>query len=479
MVQLKRTIAILLAVITLLAVLPITALGGVKDSRGARISTLPVPTLVTGAETAEDELSEDVYRLYYTNADYITENYSGLIIPMQISKKGKLFIEYAIESLGAECYVEVYTDSSLQTCIGSEYITTDNFEGTLEFQAPKTGTYYVVFFSSAYAEYYNEIVFLPYVVSNQNRTLSSGKWAAATYNEYYTYYKISVTDTRKLVTVYSDSDNIDIFLLDSKKNSKQEYSTTLNKGNKYRASYSLTKGTYYICTQGTYDDYYRIKYTQAAYPTLTINKYSTFSQADGDMNLYYKFKAARSGYVTIKTKNFSGYITLCNSSIKAISKKCYVENGNVIFGVTKGTTYYVRINDYSGTTSSIGFTNAGITDKSGSTRAKSRSIYTGNTYKGYISAGKNVNDWYKFKLGSPKYWAINLNLNMNEYAKVRVYDRNGKIVSTYTYWNKKCTVYSTNKWAAGTYYICISRNSTKDSGYYSMNIKLSNSFIGG
>lgn len=472
MIHLKRTIAIFLAVICVMSILPISALGGVKDAKGSRTTSIEVPTLVTGSENISG------YDLYYTNADYITSSYSGVILPVTLKKAGIFCVDYEVTQLDEYCYVELYKDANLSSFIDGGYIY-DSPSGTLEFSIDTAGTYYIVFYSSSVYSFYNEISFWPYVISNQNRTLTAGKWAIASYNPNGTYYKFTVSNSRKLVTVYSNSKDVTIFLTDSKKNPKQEYVTYLDSDNNYRASYSLATGTYYICASGPYNDCYKIKQSQVAYPTLTLGKYRTFSQADGDMNMYFKFKATESGYASIKTKNFSGYITLCNSSFKAVSNKTYVNSGDkLVFGVKKGVTYYLRINDFSGNTSSIAVTNKKINDRSGSKKSSARSIYVGNKYYGSLPAATNQYDWYKFKLGSSKHWAIDFTGFVHGGAKVYLYKSNGTLISTHTYYDGNAMLYSTTKYPKGTYYLRISRNTTKASGYYSIKIRTSNNYLG-
>ena len=482
MVQLKRTIAILLAVITLLAVLPITALGGVTDPNGNTVSSINILTKAKGTETVKE------YTVNYTNYDRISvdDTSAGVVIPVTANHAGTLFIKYRIDTLGSSsCTVRLYKDSSFQTSIDYFYLYPDKLDGTAELTVPKKGTYYLVFYSysSTYTTpYTNKINFKPYIIGNHNRTLTANTWAAATYNSEYTYYKIVVPKLR-VVTLQTNSDKINISLTDSKKVLKQDYDTTLDADNGFKASYALTKGTYYIRTRGSsVDTYYKIRYTLSGYPTLTAGKYTKFSQACGKMNMYVKFKATASGYATIKTsKGFYGYLTLCNSSMKAISPQVYVSSSGsdkAIFGVTKGTTYYVRINDNSGMTSSITFTNKAVADKSGSTRAKAKAIYTGNTYKGYIAAAKNVKDWYKFTLSSPKYWAIDFKGYVNDDFTVSVYNSNGKLLSSHYYYGGDRRLYSYDDYPKGTYYVCIARKTTKDSGYYSINLKTANKCLG-
>ena len=465
----KRAIAILLVIISLITIFPITAFGGVTNSSGNKVSSISLTTKRTGSESVKS------YTLKYTNADFINDSYAGVVIPVKASNSGRLFIDYKIKTLGANVTVELYKESSLQTCVDYEYLDASELEGELEFKVPKNGTYYLAFYSysSEYSDPYKVNVTLkPYIIGDKSRTMTEDTWSYAySYGEK-TYFKFTLSKTR-IVTIYSGSYDVSVTLTNSKKKALQDYSTYLDKDNNYRTSYTLNKGTYYICTTGNYD-VYKLKYKTSAIPTLTASEYKKFYQANGELNMYVKFKATASGYVTIKGKNFSGYVTLCNENREAISSKVYMyskDGDTAVFGVTKGKTYYLRLNnnnDYG----SIRFTNTKITDNSGSKKSKAKSMKIGDTYKGYIAAGSETKDWYKFNLSSSKYFSLDIDGAVCDAFKVTIYDKDGKELRTLTYYGDKAQIYTYNK-VKGTFYVRVSRANKKSSGYYSLKVRTS------
>lgn len=192
-------------------------------------------------------------------------------------------------------------------------------------------------------------------------------------------------------------------------------------------------------------------------------------QKDAQTN-YFKYKAIKTGYLRVEGDTSSSRVALCNSSKKALSGDTYFSKFPT-YGVTKGKTYYIRIQSGS---SSLGYrfkiNNAGISEKSGKTRAKAVNVKKGKTVKGTIQAGSSQADWYKFKLTGKKKVTISLTTGSNDALKVIVY-KGGKQVgngSRTIYNNAEGKLYSTTKWSKGTYYIQIKRANSKSSGYYTL-----------
>ena len=475
--KMKKAIALIIAIITIVSILPITAFGAVTTSSGTRISSITPPIKVTGSETVKS------YTVNYTNTDYIKamNDYAGLVVTIKASKAGVLFMDYDIKKLGENASIEIFKESTLETSIDYEYLSTENLKGTFKFNIPQSGTYYLVFYSyaSEYTDpYTNNFVIKPYIISNQNRIMEEDTWSMASYNENKTYFKFTLSSTR-VVTLYSGSTDLSVTLTDSKKKPLQDYSTYLDNDNNHRTSYTLGKGSYYFCTTGYYGDSYKLKYKTTSIPSLTIGEYKKVYQANGDLNMYVKFKATASGYIRIKTKNYSGYITLCNAERDSRSPKVYVDSVYdelpPAFGVTKGKTYYLRLNNFNDYTS-ICVTNTKVTDQSGSSKSRAKTMSVGETYKGYVSAGSTTKDWFKFNLSSSKYWAIYVKGAANEKLKICLYKKDGTLVNTYYYYGEDAKIYSYGKFK-GTYYISISRGNTKSSGYYSLKLKTSNSSL--
>lgn len=198
-------------------------------------------------------------------------------------------------------------------------------------------------------------------------------------------------------------------------------------------------------------------------------------QKDAQTN-YFKFKATKTGYLRVAgdTATSSYRVALCNSSKKALSGETYFSK-TPTYGVTKGKTYYIKINSNANSKGGYKFKldNVKISEKSGKSRAKAVNIKKGKTVKGTIQAGSGQADWYKFKLTGKKNVTINVTTGSNDALKIIVY-KGGKKVgngSRTIYNNATGKLYSSTKWSKGTYYIKVLRANGKSSGYYSLKWK--------
>lgn len=206
--------------------------------------------------------------------------------------------------------------------------------------------------------------------------------------------------------------------------------------------------------------------------TISNGQMVVVGQKDAQTN-YFKYKAIKTGYLRVEGDTSSSRVAICNSSKKALSGDTYFRQFPT-YGVTKGKTYYIRIQSGS---SSLGYrfkiNNAGISEKSGKSRAKAVNVKRGKTVKGTIQAGSSQADWYKFKLTGKKKVTINLTTGSNDALKVIVY-KGGKQVgngSRTIYNNATGRLYSTTKWSKGTYYIKVQRANKNSSGYYTLKWK--------
>lgn len=247
-------------------------------------------------------------------------------------------------------------------------------------------------------------------------------------------------------------------------------------------------GTYYI---GVYTSIYSSSagqiyagalaalYMNGADRTLTNKTWTVVGQKNSQTN-YLKFKASKSGYVRINTSGLSGTITLMNSG----KSKSYSEaisfsdtyRDEVVFGVKKGTTYYLKVkanSNYDGGYR-IKYANGSISEKSGKTKSKAVTIKKGSTKKGYIYAGSSQADWYKFKLTSSKKVTITVKGGTNDRLKIAVYKGSKRIAGTpQTFWSddESLKLTSNGKFSKGTYYIKVYRGNSKSSGYYTLKWK--------
>ena len=209
--------------------------------------------------------------------------------------------------------------------------------------------------------------------------------------------------------------------------------------------------------------------------TITNKQKVYVGQKDAQTN-YFAFKALSTGYLTVNNEGNAQYydVSLYKSLGAALSGKTRM-NYSPSYGVTKGKTYYIRIDSSSNSEGVYCFsvTNTKISEKSGKSRAKAVNIKKGKTVKGTIQAGSGQADWYKFKLTGKKNVTINVTTGSNDALKIIVY-KGGKKVgngSRTIYNNATGKLYSSTKWSKGTYYIKVLRANGKSSGYYSLKWK--------
>lgn len=253
-------------------------------------------------------------------------------------------------------------------------------------------------------------------------------------------------------------------------------------------------GTYYLAfytnSTTTSKISFDVRYAPKTVSSPKLSKSYWAASTNGGY-VYYKVKASSTGYITVSfPKGYNGnsstyYVKLMNSSksknllknaVKVDSGKSFTTYG----AVPKGT-YYVGIK----TTDKIYQFNLKfnkVTEKSGSTRAKAKSIYKGNTKKGTILAtqtSKNA-DWYKIKING--YQAVNLSLitkTGGSSGGIRLsvfYANKSKSFCSFDYYGYKSgtiSLYTENSGgmlAPGTYYIKVSKYGLGN-GYYQLKWK--------
>lgn len=255
---------------------------------------------------------------------------------------------------------------------------------------------------------------------------------------------------------------------------------------------SLTKaGTYYLKVNSTYFSWSTEAFTNSF--NLTVSEYTMSDKTikSGQTINYYrqtsdkywfKYKAAKTGSLTVKLNaTYGSYITLNNSKKKAISDEEWVSSGyhnnQWTFAVKKGTTYYISVSSISDNEiNGITVKNTAIKEKSGSSRKKAVTLKAKKTVKGTVLYGSKTSDWYKIKVNKKKKVTFTLNGNVSGGIKFIVYNSKGKKIDTYNYIGNKALLsltYGTSygKANAGTYYIRMVRKDKKSSGTYSLKWK--------
>lgn len=256
-------------------------------------------------------------------------------------------------------------------------------------------------------------------------------------------------------------------------------------------AYFQEKGTYYVRfqTPGTY--VFSSQMFNGANRTLKNNTYTTAYSAAYDTfnydskNIYYKYKATKTGYITINMEFIGDYgngtVTLCNSSKKAISSDVYVSssyNDNTVFAVKKGSTYYIKVNS-SSQVYRIKSKITGVTESSGNRKAKAKTLPIGKVRKGVVlSEDKtSLNDWYKFTL--TKATKLNFTVAGNASSgrlRVELTSPNlrGSVsMSISGTGDKQTTELKTTTSSTlpkGTYYIRVYKDDKKASGSYALKV---------
>ena len=248
-------------------------------------------------------------------------------------------------------------------------------------------------------------------------------------------------------------------------------------------------GTYYLefstTLPGTYKTAFSVSYAPAG-GTLKSGTQFFGTSPNGKVS-YYKITAPGTGYMkvtfpsTASTYSPSYSVKLMNSKKKSISgdyQSVYAsKNYTTYFGVGKGT-YYIAVKT-SDPIYGIRTTYNKVTEKSGSTKSKAKSIYKKGTKKGIITASQSSTsgDWYKFKITKSQTvkFSISTLASSNGGLRVSFY----KAGSSYAFGSQSFSSYTPSgtvqpytygygkKLAPGTYYVKVQKYSGGN-GYYKM-----------
>lgn len=239
-----------------------------------------------------------------------------------------------------------------------------------------------------------------------------------------------------------------------------------------------------------------------------FNKTDTVSISDTEAHYvsgkytWIKYRAPKNGYITV-TANFGsrkynksqGYWRLYASNKKtALSESTSnrlsysVGVGNIgskyarqsIFGVKKGTTYYLRVQAYDGVVISCKFKE--VNEKSGKKRSKAPVLKKEKTVTGLILPKDKNKDWYKIKIKKAQNIRVYFDVKTDGKFKLTLCSiigsklRSGK----YGYTTKAREIVfkqhnsitnKNSKMNAGTYYIKVEPVDKYSSGYYKLRWK--------
>lgn len=452
------------------------------------------PTQIT---TGTEDINTIPERTYSYNA---STSYSikggqyvgGSIVPITIPAPGTVYFNFTQnQSISASATIELWSDlnGTKGWSISNPYNTSSLQNKLIKVNVDAAGTYYIVIYTNKYnisKLTTNTISFKTYFVnaaySAPDQVIQSGQILPVVY-DYSTpkYYQINIPKAGHIAI--SSNANLKVEICDSGKGIYFASNTLNPQNNKGTVTYYLNQGLYYIKTTGAYNaDIAAMAYNfyplgSAPYSVTKKNQNVVIYPGDSNNYHYIKYEAPYTGYVTLTPGEGSAYVTLCNSKRKAISSEDRLYGGNAsvttsTYGVKNGTVYYLKVKSgYNPFGLNIKTTK--VSEKSGTSKKKAKTIRSNKTVKGTIRANSNTVDWYKFKVTKKKSVNVWFKGKTNNALKVTVYRSNGKsIISTKintTVNGRKIT--SIGKWPKGTYYLKVERANKKSSGYYTLKWK--------
>lgn len=314
----------------------------------------------------------------------------------------------------------------------------------------------------------------------------------------------------------ADTDGVNVYLCDSFNETTGEFtyyenaSGGLYAGQTYENAagiYAKKGDTYYVYmeTPASNSDNVVVKARAKMYssmyrdlPVYTNTKQYMISSGynkagTGTSDLYYKVVPNKTGLMTVNLKCFTDYHTTGTVTLYNYNKKVKLSNAvqyssasastKAYFGVTKGKTYYLRVQNV-GDTSGYYYPCYGIkygmtayTDRYLPTNSKAKALTKGTKVRTLFTAN-NATGTDTYKIYNPKKQTVKFTVNTQNMRSgnvtVKVY-RNGKQVgATKTiYPNKISSPYTitygttSGKANAGTYYIKLIKGA-KASGQYSI-----------
>lgn len=207
-------------------------------------------------------------------------------------------------------------------------------------------------------------------------------------------------------------------------------------------------------------------------------------------NDYFKYTAKNTG--TLAIVGPSGKVRLCNSKKKPLSKENTIASADeniliksVIYGVKKGTTYWINIKDNNHdlldsetgnhhNAYALEIINDKLSEKSGSSKGSSVSMKNNKDVAGLQIAGEKKADYYKFKSTKTNN-LLRLAVLTNSKIKVDVYHKYGsKTYKRTISGDRKNPVYELKMFGTGgkgTYYIKVYGTDKDASGMYEIKWK--------
>lgn len=167
------------------------------------------------------------------------------------------------------------------------------------------------------------------------------------------------------------------------------------------------------------------------------------------------------------------YVTLLDSKKRVISARTALNDETAYYGVAGGKTYYIKVDTYAKLYGIKGGMDTSYSNVVGASKSKATTL-TKNKYK-YTTlpaSTSTASQWYKFKNSKKRDLKIYFQgyLSPGYSVTVSLINKNGKVLekkSTIGIKNQKHTISIKGDLVpAGTYYVKVSKNSTKSSAAY-------------
>ncbi len=442
----------------------------------AKAAVQPVITpmeVVTGSENVASK-----------KYDYPVPAHESTVVPIKVTKPGTLFVRINSSEVVSDIKIGLYTDAAGKYLAGSSYdcsFTADPNEVVVgDIPVSTAGTYYL---HIAYRYDYttNEagtVNISPYLVSSADRTLAYNAWSAVppkyTFNPRQTYARVNITYNGYIGVAQQNAkgSSVPVALCNSAKGVIVSKSIPANKIHYY----PVKKGTYYIRTEGIYDNIVTLKYVSTGVFSASRDNVTTVPLL-GTATFDVKFKADKTGLLTLFERTGASWdVTLLNAKKNPLSPSIWQwlgskTNATSSFAVKKGSTYYFRLKAGIGDDDRVlSYSISGASASKNTSKKKAITLKKGKSKSIVILAGDKKTHYFKIKMTKKK--KLNMSFTATGHGDF-TYDliKGSKRVAI----RRSSTngpVKSVSKLKKGTYYFRIKLNTkSKSSGRFTLKLK--------
>lgn len=416
-------------------------------SKAAMVATLNPIEVVTGNENVLAQMNT-----------YEVPSTGDTVVPVTVSKPGELFIRIATSTVADTIRIGLYKDASGQYPAASSYnsyfIAQPNEVKTGSIPIGTAGTYYMIIRYSYGTKAAGSVSLSAYLASSEDRSLNNNTWSAfaPSYNSRYTYARVNITAGGYIGVVQANATGSGqtISLCDSSKNVIAGKSLAVN--NVFY--YPVSKGTYYLRTQGVYNAISQIKYVYTSGFSATQNKQTTIPLL-GTCTYDVKIKAEKTGLLTLTSYNSNSfYVTFLNAKKSPISSNLWNWGSTSSVAVKKGQTYYFRMNASIGSGDRVfAYSISGAKTAKNTSKKKAMKLKKGKKKTLLITSGDKKWHYMKFSLSKKKKLNISFDTAGNGTYKYELLKGKRSFYVSNDKAKKKLT--TTTKLSKGTYYFRI------------------------